>query len=327
MGKGGQKKTQTQNQTTQVDPATRRFVTQFMRPLAQQGALTALGQQGSFFAGPTQAQQQAVNRVGRDLSGTGNFGFSPEQMDPSRAQDFFSPFQDEVVQGVQSDFDRQRQQALNTAAQQATGAGAFGGSRSGILQAQALRDVNQNEASTLAQVRNRGFQNAQGLASQEHQLMQNLGFGSAQAAQQGRLREAGLGLQAAGQQFGMGERLRQIQQQRRQEPLFRQRQALQFANMGFGGPLGQTTRGKTTTETSGGGLFGNLLGAGLTAAGLFTGEGALAGVFDGLFGGGGDEGGALPDVTSPGTPGSVNTVPQFAPHPSTYFYPSVSVLK
>lgn len=313
MGKGGKEKTQTTNQTTSIDPQTKRFVTQFLRPLGQQGARTALNNRESFFAGPTDAQRQALGRIGQDLSGAGNFGFSPEQMDPSRAQDFFSPFQDEVVSGLQSDFDRQRQQALTRAAQDATAQGAFGGSRSGILQAQALRDVNQDEASTLAQVRNRGFQNAQGLAAQEHQLMQNLGFGSAEAAQRGRLQEAGLGLQQAGQQFGMGEQLRQIQQQRRQEPLFRQRQALQMANMGMGPILGQTTRGRTTTKESGGGLFGNLLGAGLTAAGLFTGGGPLAGAAGGLSGllggGGGGGGGALPDVTSPGMPGSVNTVP------------------
>lgn len=293
MSKGGQTQTQDVDQSTQMDPGSRRFIEDFLRPLGMAGAQTALGQEGSFFEGATDAQRQAMERLGQDLSGVGNFGFSPSQMDPNRAQDFFSPFQDEVVGGVQQDFDRQRQQALTNAAQEATGAGAFGGSRSGILQAQALGDVNRNESQTLASLRNQGFQNAQGLAAREHGLMQNLGFGSAQAAQQGRLAGAGLGLQQAGQQFGMGEHMRQIAQQRRQEPLFRHRQALGFGNMGFGGPTGQSTQGTTTTEQSGGGLFGNLLGAGLTATGL-----GLPGAIGGLLGIGGGGGGGGFDVSN-----------------------------
>lgn len=296
MSKGGKKQTreqsQTTNQTTQVDPATQRFVTQFMRPLAQSGAGAALGQEGSFFAGPTDAQRQALEQAGADLSGVGDFGFSPSQMDPSRAQDFFSPFQDEVVGSMQQAFDRQRQQAMSQAAQEATGAGAFGGSRSGILQAEALNNVNRNEASQLAQLRNQGFQNAMGMAGQEHQLMQNLGLSSARARQQGALQEAGLGLEQAQQQFGMGEQMRQIEQQQRQEPLFRHQQALQMANLGMGPTLGETTTGQTTgssttTTQNQGGLFGNLLGAGLTAAGMFTGAGPLAGLLGGGGGGGG----------------------------------------
>lgn len=290
MGKGGKETTQSQDQTSRVDPNTRRFIEDFLRPLGQRGASIAQGQPGSFFAGPTGAQQQALDRMGQDISGAGDFNFSPEQMDPNRAQAFFNPFEDQVVGAAQQNFDRQRQQALNQAAQEATGAGAFGGSRSGILQAQALGDVNRNESQTLAQLRNQGFQNAQQMAAQEHGLMQNLGFGSAQAAQQGRLRGAGLGLQQAGQQFQMGERQRQIQQQRLQEPLFRQRQALQMANSGFGMPTGQTTRGTTTTEESGGGLFGNLLGAGMTAVGAGLNPFGLFGSDGGSGGGSGGSG-------------------------------------
>lgn len=52
--------------------------------------------------------------------------------------------------GLVADFDRMRTQAGMTADDYATKAGAFGGDRSAIFKANALNDVNANEASTLS---------------------------------------------------------------------------------------------------------------------------------------------------------------------------------
>lgn len=286
MGKGGKKTTQTQEQTSSIDPRSRQFIEGFLRPMGKSAARTALGHPGSFFAGPSQAQQDALQRFSQDFSGAGQFGFTPGSFDPSRAQDFFDPFQEQVIGGVQQDFDRQREQAMTRAAQEATQAGAFGGSRSGVLQAEQLRNIGDREAQTLANLRSQGFDRATGRAFDEFGLQQNLGFGAAQARQQGALQGAGLNLQAAGQQFGAGSELQRLAQQRAMEPLFRQRQALQLAQQGFGGPTGGTTNQRQVTKEPGSGLFGNILGIGQVLAGAGA-LGPIGGAIGGLFGGGG----------------------------------------
>ncbi|HET7111723.1 MAG TPA: hypothetical protein VFI41_12700 [Gemmatimonadales bacterium] len=77
---------------------------------------------------------------------------------------------------ARAEFDRQRTQAGLSAADMATKAGAFGGDRSAILQAQLVNGVNQNEASTLAGI---DYQNQN---DQWQRLMQlaNLAGGGAQ---------------------------------------------------------------------------------------------------------------------------------------------------
>lgn len=130
-------------------------------------------------------------------AGGNPFNFNAGTFDPSRAQSFFSPFESQVVGSIQANADRQREQALNRAAQEATGAGAFGGSRSAMLQSQALRDANQDEAALVANLRNQGFQNAMGQALQAFGTEQATGLGAAQARASGALGMLGQGMQAA----------------------------------------------------------------------------------------------------------------------------------
>jgi hypothetical protein len=185
-GGGGQKV------TTQLDPKTQQYVQQ-MRGMA--GTYAGDIAKGNYFA-PTNATFQ---------QGLGGL------LDPAgAAQQFMNPFEQQVIGGVQSDFDRQRQGALMGAAQNATSQGAFGGSRSGVLQAQALGDVNRNEASTLAGLRMGGYNNAM-----------NLGMGRSQAL------------------MGAGELERQVQNQQLQNGLFGRNQAMQMMNLGMG-PYGTT---------------------------------------------------------------------------------------
>lgn len=238
---------QQQTATSGMDQASQDYITQFLRPLAQQGADAVMNQESPFFNGPTSQFLQGLgglqgvlgqlqgggfqdalkqasydpqgtgftpgaigdggamsmfNRIAGQSQGAGNLGFTAGRFDPSRAQEFFSPFENQVVGGIQANADRQREQAMNRAAQEATGSGAFGGSRSAMLQSQALRDVNQDEAAQVANVRNSGFQNAMQQALGAFGTEQATGLGAAQAAMQGRLQDrAGLlsaGMQAAG---------------------------------------------------------------------------------------------------------------------------------
>lgn len=227
MSKGSK----TQTVTTQLDPASQRYVAN-TRAFAQDAARQAAG--GQYFAPATVAFNQGLQAL---------------QNPTVAAQQFFNPFQQNVVSGVQQDFDRQRQQALMAAAQQATGAGAFGGSRSGILQAQALRDINQNEANTLANLRYSGYNNALGMAGQNAQQL-----------------------------LGAGELQRQIQNQLLQNGLFANQQALQMLNLGLG-PVG-TTQSQSQPRNILGGVLG-----GAAAGSAFGPVGTIVGGGLGLLGG------------------------------------------
>lgn len=105
--------------------------------------------------------------------------------DPQSYQQFMNPYQQEVIdkysQEMQRNFDISRQGR----AAQALGAGAFGGGREGVLEAEAQRGFQQQLGTGIAGLLSSGYQNAQQQAQQA--------FQNQQAAQQ-----AAAGLQLAG---------------------------------------------------------------------------------------------------------------------------------
>lgn len=105
--------------------------------------------------------------------------------DPARIKDFYNPFEADVVGAQQGSFDRQRQLAQQSGAQQSTRDGTFGGDRSAILQAELMGGVNRSEAETLSQLRAAGYSDAMGQAVTEylgrHQILGNLAGANAQA--------------------------------------------------------------------------------------------------------------------------------------------------
>ncbi len=208
-------------QQSQIDPQTQAFLDQFRQQALQQA-------QG----GPNQFLQQA----GQGFGGlTNNLGFA-QQQGLQGIEQFFNPFQQEVIGGVQADFDRQRQQAQTSAQQQATRAGAFGGSREAVLNAELQGGVNRNEASTLANIRQQGFGNAANQLFAQRGLAAQLGLGGLQGL-------AGVGGQQGQQQF---------------QNLLGLQQAI--------GPFGQT---QTQTEPFFNNPFAGALGGAATAGGLF----------------------------------------------------------
>jgi hypothetical protein len=92
---------------------------------------------------------------------------------------FYDPYQGQVIAGANRDIADARTSALNAAADTATREGAFGGSRSGLMGATALGNVNRAGLSTLAGLRSSGF--AQAL--QAAQAQQGFGLQAAQALQ------------------------------------------------------------------------------------------------------------------------------------------------
>ncbi len=130
--------------------------------------------------------------------------------DSSAAQQFMNPYQQQVLNSVGGDFDRLRSQASMQSNQAATQAGAFGGSRHGVMEGARLGELDSSQASTMAQLRQGGFNDAMGRAGQAA----NLGFGAGQMDLSGRQlgqadRAQGLQAQQVGQgfnQLGMGAR-------------------------------------------------------------------------------------------------------------------------
>jgi len=284
MAKGGGGGEQTQ--TVTVDPATQAFVEGQLRPAATEAAGVATGQAQPFFgaADPAQlaAQQQLQGLSQEQLQQFfGAAGGAAQNLGLAATpglggiEQFFDPFQQQVISGVQSDFDRQRQLASTSAAQQATQAGAFGGSRGAVLESLGQADVGRRESQALAQIRSGGFQNAAQQLAQQRQLQAQLGFGGLGALGQG----IGLGQGLAGQQFIQGGALRDIRNQQSQEDLFRQQQRLGFLGQGIG-PFGQSG----SQQQGGGSLLGGIAGGAL-AGSAFGAPGAIVGGGLGLLGG------------------------------------------
>ena len=80
-----------------------------------------------------------------------------------------SPFQEQVIETALGDIQRQQQLAQQRAQSQAIGAGAFGGSRSAILEAEAQRPYIEQAARTAAGLRQAGFEQAQRAAESDIQ--------------------------------------------------------------------------------------------------------------------------------------------------------------
>jgi len=158
LGKGG---TQKVTQRTELDPATQRYLQAYRG--AAQGQL----------AQQVNPYQQAFGQQAGQLAQ--NLGFA-QQQGLGGIGAYMNPYEQQVIGGVQSDFDRQRQIAQMMGAQQATQGGAFGGSRGAVLQGQMLGDVGRNEAQTLAGLRYGGFGDAAQRLMADRQMAANLGL-------------------------------------------------------------------------------------------------------------------------------------------------------
>ena len=91
---------------------------------------------------------------------TGLSGLSQEY-DPTSYQSYMDPYESAVVQQAMSDIQRQGDIQQRGAAAQAVGAGAFGGSRQGLQQAEINRNILDSQARTAGQLRSQGFGTAQ----------------------------------------------------------------------------------------------------------------------------------------------------------------------
>jgi hypothetical protein len=156
----------------------------------------------------TQLQQQARGMAG-GLGGYQQYLTQAEQYSgPQAYQQFMSPYQQQVIDTTLSEFDRQRQIAQQQIGAKAIQAGAFGGAREGVQQAEFGAQSLQDRAALQAQLLQQGFGQAQqaaqtaftqqqGLASLQPQLVSGqIGALSALGQQQQQQQQAVLDAQA-----------------------------------------------------------------------------------------------------------------------------------
>jgi hypothetical protein len=265
---------------------------QGVNAMGRQG-MGVLGGMGSAWQSPAFQQYMQANQ-----GLIGGLDFAGQRFGEGTLDQYMNPYQSQVIDAMNQQFDLSGQRAVQTAAQEATKAGAFGGSRSGMLQGAALGQVEQARNQAVSGALQSGYQNAYQQWMADRQMAAGLG-------------QAGLGGLFAGQQYGnawdmqrgqaqmqAGEYERALRERQLQEPLQRQLMAQELMNASVG-PYGTST----TEKTGGGSLFGNLLGA---AGTIFGGPlGGFAGkALGGLFGGG------TPDIAGsivPNVQGLVNT--------------------
>ena len=257
------------------------------------------------------ALQQAMGSTG--LAGgafTGGIGQAlgaTQAYDPSSAQAFMDPYQQQVTNQALAEYDRQAQIAQQGLASQAQKVGAFGGSRMGVQEAELGKNLADIKSRRIFEDLSRNYQQAQGAAmgaqesQQRRQLQaaQTLGQAGQGLASLGKT-QAGLG--ALGQQLGqadiqsllgvggMQQQLGQAQMEaNRQQQI--QAQQEPFRRLGFASDIlrGTPSSGIQYTQQPPTNPYAQALGlgiAGLGALGQFgQGFGGLSEGFGNLFGG------------------------------------------
>ena len=178
-----------------------------------------------------------------------------------------SPYQQQVIDLAMQDIQRQADIARGGAQERAIRAGAFGGSRSALLEAESQRPYAEQMARTSADLRQRGFEQAQAAAERDIARQQELGIFGAGQEQQRALQQAQLGQQAGifGAELGQQRRMQQaaLQQQR------------QLAGLDIAGRAALTQpQLEMQARAQRAGLLGGLQGQQLQQLGLLGGIGA-----------------------------------------------------
>ena len=276
-------------------------------PLAPQGNFNV---NQAAAGGLQQAMRGTQAGMGYQAQGVRPVGFSAAQMGPAgqvagaNLSAYTNPYETQVVDQSLADLERTRLMQQNQLGAQASAAGAFGGSRQGIAEAETNRAFADQAARTASGLRQAGFQNAQQMAGQDigrqmqvastnqAALNQARQFGAQQGMTAQQLNQMA-GLQANQQRLGAASQMGQlgqqafgtgqaIQQQQMQQGLMQQglQQALIDAARGqyagfTGAPqqalslplaaLGAQPNQSTTTQQKNPGLF-DYLGLAASAA-------------------------------------------------------------
>ena len=240
---------------------------QFQAGLGQltQDAISAAGGLGSF----EPYLQTAATQAGEAATQAGLAG---QFVGPGAYQQFMSPYQQEVIDTTLAEFDRQTQAGIPGLRSQAITAGAFGGAREGVQEAEYLSGQARNRAALQAQLLQQGFGQAQQAAgqafAQQQALSQQQSQLAALAPQLAGSQIAGLttlgGIQQAQEQAGLSAQ-QQLAQQQLQQPLT----AAQAYGSGITSLISGYPGGSSVGQVPVPGIAQTAIGAGTTLAGIY----------------------------------------------------------
>ena len=185
----------------------------------------------------------------------------------SGLQNYFNPYQKEVIDSTIADLDENAGQVRAAQAAQAAGTGSFRGSRYGFREAQTEGQLSRARGSTLGNLRSSGFDRATSLSADDANRRQQAATTSAQLREQAearRLQGAGLlsdiGRSNLGALDEAGRQQTLLDTAAKQFPLEYQKQLEGlFAGLNPGMFTGQTINSSgTSTSKSSGGFLGDL---------------------------------------------------------------------
>jgi len=218
-----------------------------------------------FTAGMGPLTQQAIGQVGGLGAYEPYLQAAQAATGPTAYQQYMSPYQQDVIGTTLQEFDIQAQKGLPAVGQAAYQAGAFGGARQGVAEAEYRAASDRNRAALQAQLLQQGFGQAQNLAQQQFVQQTNLAQQApALAGQQISALTTLGGLQQSQRQAELAAQ-QQLAQQQLQQPLM----ATQALGSGItsliagypGSQQVQTQPSPTPLQTA--------LGAGATLAGVY----------------------------------------------------------
>ncbi|MFN7002182.1 MAG: hypothetical protein ACK4NW_01985 [Roseinatronobacter sp.] len=200
----------------------------------------------------TRAVMNNMNNLGFTAAQAGNaptaqaasMGQAP-QLGGMNLSGYMNPYTQNVIDSTMGQMDRQRQQMLGQVGAQATAAGAFGGSRHGLVEAETNRGFADSMGQMAAGLNQSNFQNAQQMGQFDIGNRMNAGQFNAGLQQQTNMQNANNQMQNnqfnAGQQNQVGGQNQQAELAARQMRLNAAGQMGQLSNMGFG--MGQQING------------------------------------------------------------------------------------
>ena len=133
-----------------------------MQPMQQQMQQPMQpAQQPNIFGTAAQGMTQGIKTAGMETM------YRPQTIAGTDLSAYMNPYESQVVGQSLQDLERARQMQANQLGAQASGAGAFGGSRQAIMESELGRNYLEQAARTASGLRQAGFQNAQQLAGQD----------------------------------------------------------------------------------------------------------------------------------------------------------------
>ena len=221
-----------------------------------------------FVAGQDPLSKQAV-QIATGAQGLGSYQpflqTAAATTGPQAYQQFMSPYQRDVISTALEDFDIQAQKGFGQIGQTAFQAGAFGGGRQGVAEAEYAAASNRNRAALQAQLLQQGFGQAQQAAQQQFANQMNLAQASPALAGQQISGLQTLGGAAQAQQQAQLGAQQQLAQAQLQQPL----QAAQALGGGITSLIAGYPGQITTKMAPSPSMAQTALSAGATLAGIY----------------------------------------------------------